>query len=51
MLTFPTEGKPISATRASPDFNTSKPSPFSPFLAGSSNCDRYFANFAFSRPK
>jgi len=26
-LTLPTEGKPISATRASPDFITSKPSP------------------------
>jgi hypothetical protein len=29
---LPTEGNPIIATRASPDFSTSKPSPFSPFL-------------------
>lgn len=49
--TFPTDGNPIKATRASPDFKTSNPSPFSPFLAGSNNCDRYFANFAFNRPK
>lgn len=41
----------MSATRASPDFSTSKPSPFSPFLDGSSNCERYLANFAFSVPK
>ena len=29
---FPTEGNPIMATLASPDFNTSNPSPFSPFF-------------------
>lgn len=50
-LTFPTDGKPIRATLASPLFRTSKPSPFSDFLDGSSNCDLYFANFAFKRPK
>lgn len=41
----------MSATRASPLFNTSKPSPFSDFLDGSNNCERYFASFAFRRPK
>lgn len=49
--TFPTDGKPINAIRASPDFNTSNPSPFSPFFDGSSNCDRYFASLALRRPK
>lgn len=35
-LDFPTDGKPISATRASPTLATSKPSPFAPDpLAGS----------------
>ena len=35
---FPTEGKPIMATRASPDLSTSNPSPFSPFFpVGSSS--------------
>lgn len=51
-FTLPTEGKPIKATRASPDFKTSNPSPFSPaFLEGSSNCERYFASLALRRPK
>lgn len=51
-LTLPTEGKPISATLASPLFITSKPSPFSPFFPdGSNNCDRYLASLALSTPK
>ena len=51
-LTLPTDGNPIRATRASPDFKTSKPSPFSPdFLEGSNNCERYLASLAFSSPK
>ena len=33
--TFPTEGNPMRATLASPDFRTSKPSPFSDFFDGS----------------
>ncbi len=37
-LAFPTEGKPIRATRASPDFCTSKPVPADPdFVVGSSS--------------
>ena len=48
---FPTEGKPINATLASPDFKTSKPSPFSDFFGGSKSCDLYFASFAFNNPK
>lgn len=36
-ITFPTDGKPMRATRASPDFRTSKPSPLLAFLGGSSN--------------
>lgn len=51
-VTLPTEGKPMRATLASPDFKTSKPSPFSPdFFDGSSSCDRYLANFALSKPR
>lgn len=51
-LTLPTEGKPISATRASPDFMTSKPSPLEEAdLEGSSSWARYLASFAFSRPR
>ena len=51
-FTFPTEGNPIMATRASPDLSTSKPSPFSPFLpVGSSSCPRYLASLAFNVPK
>ncbi|MPC64432.1 hypothetical protein E2C01_058548 [Portunus trituberculatus] len=42
----------MRATRASPLFITSKPSPFSPFLpCGSSSCDRYLASLAFSTPR
>ena len=52
MHTFPTDGKPIIATLASPDLSTSKPSPFSPFLPeGSNNCERYLANLAFKVPR
>lgn len=51
IYTFPTDGKPMSATLASPLFNTSNPSPFSDFFDGSNNCDLYFANFAFNNPK
>lgn len=51
ILTLPTDGKPISATLASPDLRTSNPSPFSPFFEGSNSCDRYFASFAFNNPK
>ena len=44
---FPTDGKPIIATLASPLFMTSKPSPFSPpFPEGSNNCDLYLASLA-----
>lgn len=50
-VTFPTDGKPINATRASPDLSTSNPSPFSPFFDGSNSSDLYFANFAFNNPK
>lgn len=49
--TFPTDGKPINATLASPLFKTSKPSPFSDFFEGSRSCERYFANLAFNKPK
>lgn len=49
--TFPTDGKPIKATLASPDFKTSNPSPFSCFLDGSNRVARYLANLAFSKPK
>lgn len=52
MDTFPTDGKPIRATRASPDFWTSKPVPPPLDLpVGSSSCARYRASFAFKRPK
>jgi hypothetical protein len=50
--TFPTEGNPMSATLASPDFCTSKPVPAPPDLAtGSSNWARYLASLAFKRPR
>lgn len=50
--TFPTDGNPISATLASPDFWTSNPTPAPPDLAvGSSSCARYLASFAFKRPR
>jgi hypothetical protein len=44
---FPTEGKPTSAIRASPDFDTSNPVPPGPPAPGpgSSNCARYLASF------
>lgn len=51
---LPTDGKPIIPTRASPDFETSNPSPaFAPFFPpeGSINYRFNLANFAFSRPK
>lgn len=42
----------MSATRASPDFITSKPSPPFPLLpSGSSSIARYLANLPFSRPR
>ena len=50
---FPTLGNPINATRASPDFITSKPSPVLPpldVLRDKSSC-RYRASFAFNSPK
>lgn len=50
-LTFPTEGNPMSATLASPDFSTSNPSPFSDFFDGSNNWALYLASLAFSTPK
>ena len=51
-VTLPTDGNPIMATLASPDFKTSKPSPFSPFLPeGSKSWDRYLASLAFNVPK
>lgn len=50
--TFPTDGNPINATLASPDFCTSKPTPVGPdFEAGSRSCARYRASLAFSRPR
>lgn len=50
---FPTEGNPIIPTLASPDFETSKPSPTAPFLppVGSINYRFSLANLALSRPK
>lgn len=48
---LPTDGKPMRATRASPDFITSKPSPLPPDLDGSNNCALYLASFAFNKPK
>lgn len=51
-LTLPTEGKPIRATRASPDFITSKPSPLTPAdLEGSRSWALYLASLAFSKPR
>lgn len=50
--TFPTEGNPIKATRASPDFCTSKPVPAAPdFAVGSSSWARYRASLALRRPR
>ncbi len=48
---LPTEGKPIMPTRASPAFETSKPSPVT-FLPpdGSINYLLSLANLALSRP-
>lgn len=43
---FPTEGKPTSAIRASPDLLTSKPVPSDPAaLVGSRSCARSRASF------
>lgn len=49
---LPTDGNPISTTRAFPDFITSKPSPGLelPFFSGSSSCRRSLASLARSRP-
>ena len=47
-----TDGKPINATRASPDFITSNPSPLLLDLpCGSKSSALYLANFAFKIPK
>jgi len=48
---FPTEGNPIIPTLASPDFDTSNPSPVT-FLppAGSINSLFSLASLAFKRP-
>eukprot|EP00958_Prasinococcus_capsulatus_P011490 scaffold1142_cov387-Prasinococcus_capsulatus_cf.AAC.4 len=49
---LPTEGNPMSATRACPKRCTSKPSPAAPVLPpGSSSCVRSLASFALSWPK
>jgi len=46
----PTEGNPIMATRASPDFMTSKPSPGPPLpFGGSSSCAKYRDRLARSK--
>ena len=52
IVDFPTEGKPMSATRAWPVFATSKPAPGAPppALEPSSSCVRSFAIFALSWP-
>ena len=50
---FPTDGKPIIPTRASPDLDTSNPyPPTPPFLppAGSINSRLSLASLAFSKP-
>jgi len=50
---LPTEGKPINPTQASPDFDTSKPSPPPPFdLLIFSICSLFnLAILAFNKPK
>lgn len=50
--TFPTDGNPMSATLASPDFCTSKPVPPPlDFPTGSRSWARYRANLAFNKPR
>lgn len=52
MVDLPTEGKPMSATRASPTFSTSKPSPAAEApLGGCRSSVRYFASFARSEQR
>ena len=51
---FPTEGNPISPTRASPVFETSNPSPPPPpplLVPPSISCALSLANLAFSMPR
>ena len=48
MVDLPTDGKPMSATRASPCFSTSKPSPAPPVFGGARSSVRYLASFARS---
>ena len=50
---FPTEGKPISPIQASPDLETSNPSPTIPFPLDKLSIYSLlsFASFAFSNPK
>lgn len=50
---LPTEGNPIMPTRASPDLETSKPSPATAFLppVGSMISRLSLASLALSRPK
>ena len=50
---LPTDGKPIMPTLASPDLETSKPSPTAPFLPplGSINYRFSLASLALSRPR
>ena len=50
---FPTEGKPISPIRASPDLITSKPSPFAPpeRIMDSTCSLRDLAILAFNKPR
>lgn len=51
-ITLPTDGNPIRATLASPDFITSKPSPLAPAdFDGSRSWALYLANLAFSKPR
>ena len=52
MVDLPTEGKPMSATRASPCFSTSKPSPALPAPGGgSSSCVRSWQSRARSEQR
>lgn len=52
IVTLPTEGNPIRATLASPDFITSKPSPLAPAdFEGSRSWALYLANLAFNKPR
>jgi len=52
IITLPTEGNPIRATLASPDFITSKPSPLAPAdFEGSRSWALYLANLAFNKPR